>query len=311
MVGNFASYMAEMKSIDTLVVQPRMGFGTVEKMLEGLQAVANCPVPTIGTLTLDSYTRVNDFISPRIALENKQEINGYPLVTHGSEVTRNLLASIDEKSFVVQVRHGTALPLEVFKVLLDAGINATEGGPVSYCLPYSRLPIEQAISAWATCCKLLAEKREHGVVNHLESFAGCMLGQLCPPSLLIALGILEGIFFKRYGVASVSLSYAQGTNSTQDLAALAVLRSLANEYLSEIDWHIVVYTYMGVFPKTTTGANEIIAESARIAKFGKAQRLIVKTPAEAYRIPTISENISSLELAFNASLESKNMPEDS
>ncbi len=293
--------MNEMKIAGNLVVQPRMGFSTLEKMEQGLRAVANCKAPTIGTITLDSYTRVNDFVSPKVALDNNQEINGFPIVTHGAKATQKLLGNFVEKKFAIQVRHGTALPVEIIKVLLASGINATEGGPISYCLPYSRLPIEKAISAWAACCELLASSREKGIVNHLESFAGCMLGQLCPPSLLLALGILEGIFFKRHGLASISLSYAQGPSAVQDLSALGALHTLANEYLSDIDWHIVVYTYMGVFPKTKVGANTIIKTSAQIAKAGKAQRLIVKTPAEAYRIPTIEENVESLELAFIAS----------
>ncbi|MDR3490986.1 MAG: methylaspartate mutase [Gammaproteobacteria bacterium] len=306
MIYNFSDYINEMKRANKLVVQPRMGFGTLDKMKQGLLAVANCNAPTIGTLTLDSYTRVNDFISPKIALDSHQEINGFPIVTHGAIATRELLDGIVADKFAVQVRHGTALPVEIIKVLLAAGINATEGGPISYCLPYSRLPIENAISAWATCCELLASSREKGIINHLESFAGCMLGQLCPPSLLLALGILEGIFFKRHGLVSVSLSYAQGPSAEQDLSALAALHVLANEYLSDIDWHIVVYTYMGVFPKTIAGASEIIKTSAQIAKIGNAQRLIVKTPAEAFRIPTIEENVKSLELAYSASKNLEN-----
>ncbi len=74
-----------------------------------------------------------------------------------------------------------------------------------------------------------------------------MLGQLCPPSLLVALSVLEGVFFKQHGLRSVSLSYAQQTHRGQDVEALLALRTLAAEHLSGLDWHVVLYTYMGVF----------------------------------------------------------------
>ena len=43
---------------------------------------------------------------------------------------------------------------------MDAGLDATEGGPVSYCLPYSRMPLEIATRNWARGCDLLAGLRE-------------------------------------------------------------------------------------------------------------------------------------------------------
>lgn len=54
---------------------------------------------------------------------------------------------------------------------------------------------------------------------------------------------------------------------------------------------------MGVFPKTTTGALDLLTDSVYLAVKGKAERLIVKTPAEAHRIPTVAENVGALEHA--------------
>lgn len=299
--GYFTKFVKITEQAGHLVVQPRMGFGTIEKMKRGLNSVKYAKAPTIGTLTIDSYTRVNNYEAARIALKENNDLNGYPIVTHGPINTRKMLEGLQGQDFPVQIRHGTALPLDIFKVMLASGIDATEGGPISYCLPYSRVSLEQTIPAWAECCKLIGMQTRYNIVNHLESFAGCMMGQLCPPSLLIALGILEGLFFRKYGVLSMSLSLAQGTNRKQDIAALKVIRQLAKEYLKDTEWHIVFYTYMGVFPKTIKGALELIRESAKIAKVGEAARLIVKTHAEAHRIPTIEENIISLEHAYMAS----------
>ncbi|MGH8500121.1 MAG: hypothetical protein ACRERV_15150, partial [Methylococcales bacterium] len=171
-----------------------------------------------------------------------------------------------------------------------------------YCLPYSRVPLVDAIDAWRKASRYWATEAQEmlGRVTHLESFAGCMMGQLCNPSLLVALGILEGYFFVENGITSLSLSYAQGTNHDQDVGALLALRQLAGEYFHSESLHIVLYTWMGVFPHSAAGAKKLIVDSARLAVIGKARRLIVKTTAEAFGIPTIADNLNALRWAREA-----------
>ncbi|MER5474017.1 methylaspartate mutase [Streptomyces sp. NPDC002685] len=299
-LGGLPAAVARARARGELVVQPRMGFGTVSRMRAGLTAVHDCDAVSVGTVTVDSFTRVNDHDSARRALAGGADLNGFPLVAHGPTTTRRMLDGLLSEHFPVQVRHGSALPYPLFQSLTEAGLTATEGGPVSYCLPYSRTPLDDSIEAWSRCCELLASTSRPGAVAHLESFGGCMLGQLCPPSLLIALSVLECLFFRQHGLRSVSLSYAQQTSPAQDREALAALRRLAGELLSGMDWHIVLYTYMGVFPQTRAGALALLGDSARLAVTAGAERLIVKTPAEAHRIPTIEENVQSLEHAAQA-----------
>ena len=108
--GRFTRFVRRASSEGKLVVQPRMGFGTVEQMRAGLDAVRNVDAATVGTITVDSYTRVNDHASALLALEKGADLNGFPLVAHGAAVTRELLAGIAGDDFPVQVRHGSALP---------------------------------------------------------------------------------------------------------------------------------------------------------------------------------------------------------
>ncbi|GGQ69852.1 methylaspartate mutase [Couchioplanes azureus] len=295
--GHFAPFVRAAAAAGRLVVQPRMGFADPGRMRAGLLAVRDARATTVGTVTLDSYTRVNNHAGAARALLQSQDLNGYPIVAHGSVMTAAMLEGLHGPDFPVQVRHGSAQPLGIFHALVDSGLDATEGGPVSYCLPYSRVPLRTAIGEWAACCELLAEAGRDGGGTHLESFAGCMLGQLAPPGLLVALSILEGLFFRHHGIASLSLSFAQQTHPGQDLDALRALRHLAGEFLSDVDWHVVAYTFMGLFPQTPAGAAAILQESVELAVRGGAERLIVKTAAEAFRIPTIEENVSALERA--------------
>jgi methylaspartate mutase epsilon subunit len=105
------------------------------------------------------------------------------------------------------------------------------------------------------------------------------------------------MFFAQRGVRCISFSYAQQTNPEQDEEAVAALRALVDEYLPLPRTHLVIYTYMGVYPRTPGGALRLLASSARLAVRSGASRLIVKTAAEAYRLPTIAENVTALEHA--------------
>ncbi|MFZ3494405.1 methylaspartate mutase [Streptomyces sp. 5.8] len=278
-----------------LVVQPRMGFGSPARMRRGLLATRAADATTVGTLTIDSYTRVGDQAAARRAVEEGVDLNGFPIVTHGPTATRRMLAGVADPGFPVQVRHGSPAPQAIINALARSGLHATEGGPVSYCLPYSRTPLAESVRNWEEACRLLARAGGPGQRPHLESFGGCMMGQLCPPSLLVALSLLECMFFARHGLTSVSLSYAQQIDEEQDEEAVRALRSLAAELLPGIDWHVVIYTYMGVYPRTPSGARSLQERAVRLAVRTGAERLIVKTAAEAHRIPTVAENVDALE----------------
>ncbi|MEV7008654.1 methylaspartate mutase [Streptosporangium sp. NPDC051022] len=295
--GGFGGFVLRAHAAGALVVQPRMGFSDPAEMRAGLLATRQAAATTVGTLTLDSYTRVGDRQAARTALRAGLRLNGYPIVEHGPETTRLVLDGVQGEDFPIQVRHGSATPLAIFASLMESGIDATEGGPVSYCLPYGRVPLAESVRNWTRCCEVFARLREAGREPHLETFGGCMMGQLCPPSQLVAISVLEALFFYRYGLRSISVSYAQQTNAGQDREAILALRALCAELLPEAAWHVVVYAYMGVYPTTPEGAHELLARAAELAVATGSERLIVKTVAEAHRIPTVAENVAALEFA--------------
>jgi methylaspartate mutase epsilon subunit len=295
--GPFSAFVAARRRANTLIVQPRMGFSDPAVMRRGLLAVRAAGVPAVGTVTLDSFTRQGEHDRAAMAREADVELNGYALVAMGTERTSRMLAGIGGPGFPVQVRHGSPRPERIFRTMLAAGVEATEGGPVSYCLPYSRVPLRESVRAWSHATRLLARQADRGVRCHLETFGGCMLGQLCPPSLLTAISVLECLFFAEHGITSMSASYAQQTCPEQDAEALGALRLLCAEYLPDVDWHVVLYTFMGLYPRSPDGANELLRQSARLAVRTGTERLIVKTVAEAHRIPTIAENVEALRLA--------------
>ncbi|HEX8768340.1 MAG TPA: hypothetical protein VF714_08215, partial [Jatrophihabitans sp.] len=305
---SFGDVVARAHRAGQLVVQPRMGMSSPRAMRQGLLATRGAAATTVGTITLDSYTRIGASAEAAEAVALGMKLNGYPLVAHDLATTAGVLAGVMSPDFPVQIRHGSPCPEPIVAALMAAGLHATEGGPVSYCLPYSRMPLATATSNWARGCDLLAGLRGTGVEPHLESFGGCMLGQLCPPGLLIALSVLECLFFRQHGVHSISLSYAQQTNAEQDREAVLALHRLAGELMPDADSHIVLYAYMGVYPRTPAGADRLLTEAARLAVRTGAARLIVKTAAEAHRIPSIAENVAALEAAAAAAAAERLLP---
>ena len=306
--SGFGGFIADARRAGQLVVQPRMGMSDPRAMRAGLLATRRAAALTVGTITLDSYTRIGDDARAKAAVAAGVELNGYPITSYDAATTRGVLDGVAGPGFPVQIRHGSPCPERIFGALIDAGLDATEGGPVSYCLPYSRMPLTDSVRNWARSCELLAGLRQAGAEPHLETFGGCMLGQLCPPSLLIAMSVLECLFFRQHGLRSVSLSYAQQTSHEQDIEAIGALRRLAAEWLPDVDWHIVIYAYMGVYPRSPAGANGLLSEAARLATKTGAARLIVKTIAEAYWIPSIADNVEALEMAAMAAAGERRAP---
>ncbi|WTP28249.1 methylaspartate mutase [Streptomyces sp. NBC_00203] len=296
----FGRFVADAQARGALVVQPRMGFSDPALMRAGLLATKTAADPVVGTVTIDSYTRVSDEPSAVRALNNGVPLNGFPITSYSPHTSRWILDGVRDAGFPVQIRHGSARPQGIVAALALLGLDATEGGPVSYCLPYGRTPLLDSVRNWQESCDFLAGLRAMGTEPHLETFGGCMLGQLCPPGLLVAISALEALFFHRAGLRSISLSYAQQTNAAQDREAVHALRRLAGELLPDTDWHIVLYTYMGLYPRTRRGSLDLLERSAELAVETGAARLIVKTTAESHRIPTIAENVEALRVASSA-----------
>ena len=305
---SFGDFVRVRHEAGMLVVQPRMGFADPGQMRAGLAATRKADASTVGTITIDSYTRVGDVASAGRALRDSVGLNGYPIASYHPSVTRRMLGGVAGDDFPVQVRHGSACPLDIVRALIAARLHATEGGPVSYCLPYGRIPLAESVRNWAACCDLLLSVRASGAEPHVETFGGCMMGQLCPPSQLVALSVLEALFFYQHGLTSISLSYAQQIHAGQDREAVRALRRLCAELLPRARWHVVIYAFMGLYPRTAEGSRAVLAEAAELAVSTGSERLVVKTVAESHRLPTIAENVAALEYAHAVAQQARAGP---
>jgi len=198
----FGEVIAAATARGRLIVQPRMGMGDPVDMRAGLLAVKAANASTVGTITVDSYTRCNDDEAVRRAIARDAQLNGYPIVAHSSDVTSAIVKELRDASFAIQVRHGSADPQRIFEAVVAAGLDATEGGPISYCLPYSRLPLADSVKNWAVCCQTFGRLRDKGYEPHLETLAAVCSASYARLVCWWLLACLRRCFFPSRGCAA-------------------------------------------------------------------------------------------------------------
>ncbi|HEY5833869.1 methylaspartate mutase [Streptomyces sp.] len=284
-------------------LQPRCGVGAHRAMLDLLTELEEGAAPDLLTVTIDSHTRLRRFaVAARTLRENPSHLNGYPLVTHGWRRGLELNAAVGAP---LQIRHGSPDARELFVTAVAAGITSFEGGGISYNLPYSKdVPLETSLAAWHEvdrACGVLYE--EDGVIVDRELF-GTLTAVLVPPSVSLAVTLLEAVAAADAGVRCVSISYPQGGNAVQDVAALRALPVLAAVYLPpEVEVFPVLHQFMGAFPRQPAAADALILYGALVGRMGGAAKIVTKTNQEAHGIPDSRANVDGLRTAALAGSE--------
>ncbi|MGK5729477.1 methylaspartate mutase [Streptomyces sp. URMC 124] len=291
-----AQVLGEVRARRRVAVQPRCGVGGHKEMKALLVALETEAEPDVLTVTIDSHTRLRRFEEAAHTLATRPEnLNGYPLVAHGWRRGRELNEAV---AAPLEVRHGSPDPRILFDVTLASGITSFEGGGISYNLPYAKaVPLATSLTAWEAVDRRCGELAEAGVVVDREFF-GTLTAVLVPPSVSLAVSVLEAVLAARAGVRCVSVAYPQGGHLAQDVAALEAIPELAGRYLpTGVDVHPVLHEFMGVFPRLRRDAEDLILYGALVARLGGASKIITKTHQEALGIPGTRANIEGLRLA--------------
>jgi methylaspartate mutase epsilon subunit len=282
-----------------VAVQPRCGVGGHEEMKALLRTLEAGASPDVLTLTIDSHTRLKRFRQALRTLNQRpQDLNGYPLVAHGWRRGRDLNESV---AVPLEVRHGSPDPQRLFEVSVASGLTSFEGGGISYNLPYAKdVPLAESLAAWWAVDSRCGELADLGVVVERELF-GTLTAVLVPPSISLAISVLEAVLAARAGVRCVSVAYPQGGHMAQDIAALRAIPVLAARYVpADVEVFPVLHEFMGVFPRLRRNAEDLILYGALVARLGGAAKIISKTYLEATGIPDVQANIDGVRLAGRA-----------
>jgi methylaspartate mutase epsilon subunit len=300
--SRFASIAYREKKQKKPFIQPRGGVATFEKQLELTKALYNAGADFI-PLTIDSLTRHNDYsrasaLAELSEKEGKQLLNGYPLVSHGHQLTRLLYKDIDRP---ISLRHGTPDARVLVETALASGITEIEGGGLCYSLPYSReYPIDRALLNWQYVDRLCAEYSTPGRAIHRESF-GPLTATMVPPMMVIVIQVLELLCSAEQGVKSFAVSFGQMGSIDQDVATARVLRHVAKLYLhkfgfDDVQVRLVYHQWMGAFPDQRVKAEGLIGAAAIVAAMINADKIVTKTYQEAIGVPTPEANADGIQL---------------
>ena len=282
-------------------VQPRGGFPLFDAQRQLSQQLSDAGADFI-PLTIDSYTRQNQYETAAQLLRRSEEeernyLNGYPLVCHGYELTRELYREIDKP---VSLRHGTPDARLLVEVALASGIAEIEGGGICYCLPYSEgFPLDRSLLYWQYVDRVCAVTSTKDAPIHRESF-GPLTATLVPPAIAITVQIVETLLAAEQGVTSFAVSFGQTGSLIQDVATAQVLRRLTRHYLLECGFeavmtYLVYHQWMGQFPRQRERAAALIAGSGVIASLINADKIVVKTVDEAMGVPRAEINAEATE----------------
>jgi methylaspartate mutase epsilon subunit len=288
--------LAGARDAGRVATQPRCGVGGHVEMLDLLRTLESEARPDILTVTIDAHTRLKRFGNALRALNlNPADLNGYPLVTHGWRRGRELDAAVEAP---IEVRHGSPDPRTLFAVSLAAGFTSFEGGGISYNLPYAKdVPLAESLAAWREVDTMVGGLARLGLIIDRELF-GTLTAVLVPPSLSLAVSVLEAVAATDRGVRCLSIAYPQGGDLVQDIAALRAIPVLAARYLpAGVEVFPVLHEFMGVFPSGRRHAEELIFYGALTANLGGATKVVTKTYQEALGVPDVTANVAGLRLA--------------
>ena len=285
------------------LVQPRCGVAAVRHQIRLFQIYKSVGADTL-SYQVDSLTRNNNYVGAAEAIRESEAsgvptINGFPVINHGVSALRRVMAEI---RVPLQTRHSTRSPELLAEISYAGGVSAFEGGAICYNIPYYKdYPLAESIARWQYVDRLTSLYHEQfGLVLDREFF-GVLTGTLVPPCIAITTNILESILAARQGVKCISVGYAEQGNRWQDIAAIRIMKEKTVETLCNLGYanvrvNTIFHQYMAAFPTEHKRAEELVLQSAVTAAMSKATRLLVKTPVEAFRIPTVQDNSHAIQL---------------
>lgn len=293
------------RGAERILMQPRCGVAGVREQINLFKSLKSAGARVL-SYQVDSLTRNNNYSAAEEAIRESQRsrvstLNGYPVINHGVKALRRISS---ETKAPLQTRHSTRDPRLLAEISYAGGVTAFEGGAICYNIPYYKdYPLAESIAKWQYVDRLTGIYGERFGLKLDREFFGTLTATLIPPSLAIVMNLLEMLLAIGQGVRCVSLGYAEQGNRIQDIAAIRLLREMAGEVCLNLGYrdvqvNTVFQQYMAAFPEDTRRAEQLIYQSAITAALSGATRVIVKTPVEAFKIPTLEDNLEGLNLVM-------------
>ncbi len=285
------------------LTQPRGGFGTLEMQKELMVTLDREGLADIVPTTTDSYTRNEQFAKAQEGIEESQArgrsmLNGFPLVNIGTRAARALIDAIDKPAILLS---GTALPRLTGETAFAAGYSGYLGSAIAYTVSYTKeMAIEEGIRNFQYLDRLTALYQARGVELHRRQ-PGFLTGTTIPPSIAIAVAVLDLLLGAAQGAKNYGLELAQTLHLVQDAAAIEVCGELCQEYLERAGFQdvftpVTSLHWMGAWPQDAAQATALIVYGGVLAAISGAASVTTKTIHEAFGIPTPQLNAEGLRM---------------
>lgn len=293
---NAARALAAARAAGRVLIQPRAGVALIDEQIELLRFLQDHGSADLLPSTIDSYTRNRKFAEAEAARKESLErgrsmLNGFPSVSYGVKGCRQVVDALERPLIVRTATPDFRLGAEI---MLAAGYTGHSHGAMGD-LAYSKdTSMEEIIYNWQYVDRLAGYYEDNGCPVSREHYIP--LCSVVPPGLQIVVTVIDGLLQMGQGANHCLLAYGQNGSLYQDIAALRVMREMGEEYAARLRYTNAVVTtslhqWMGGFPEDEAKAYSIICAGAAVAAWGGASMTIVKTPDEAFGVPTREANV--------------------
>lgn len=244
--------------------------------------VAGCDtLPT----TVDSSTRTHRWAKADEGLERSREtgqseLNGYPIVAHGGETTRDIVGRLDRP---MRLRAAAPDLRLVAELAFASGFSAIVTNPLFIWSRYAGdQPLGEIVSNWQYIDRLISEYERAGapLAVDLKPMAGSVP---YPPSLAIAGIVLDGLILAEQGVKNFTVTFRAHGNFVQAASHARVLDSLTRDVLarhghSDVAVYLTSTHWQGAWPDAVDEGHAVMTHNTVEAVLAGANGLEVKTP---------------------------------
>lgn len=288
---NLVRIFSRAKKEGEVLVSARGGTASLDEHITLLKYLQDKGEADFLPTTIDSHTRHNNYGEAEYGIR-VSSLNGFPAVNHGVKGCRKVTESVRLPLICRQCAFDPKLLAEI---TLSSGFSGFVGGALSFFSSYNKnSPLGSAIRNYQYVDRLVSDYENRGAHILRESF-GLAMGIIQPPSISIAMTIIDALLAARQGVKHLCLTYHQQGNLVQDIAAVRVNDELCSEYLAQLEISgVKVYLQMnqwiGHYPTDRAQCYGIICLGASIGGLAHVQSIIVKTYEEGYGIPSKESN---------------------
>lgn len=297
---NVARLLREAETNDDVLVQIMYGRTTPELHGDGWERAEAAGADILPT-QVDSLTRTKDWAGTERGIEQtretgRSELNGYPIVTHGVERTREMVRRVDTP---IELRATSTDLRLVAEVAFASGHSAFTNNPLYAGTNYNKdVPMWRVIRNWMYLYRLVSAYEDGGVPITIDC-KPVLGGAPTPPSLNVATMLLDLLLMAEQGVTNVAWVNRTQGNIVQAAATARVMNRLGPDLLADAG-HEDVRLYHnsshwnGIWPEDEPSAWSVMNLNTAEAVLAGANEVYIKTAVEGTGLPEVEDSLRAI-----------------